>query len=156
AAMAERLLELKNSDPELFNQAWRQIPPSTQENILAYLKKHGGDGKVDSKPQSHQGFEDKHSNSGKHKGTSERPRPTEPERLELSNRDGSEFSQAALSETRKAAPVLGRPLYEWTDGELLAHTFLDAEAKGGSAEGKVGGVLETELKRISKQNMVQI
>src|SRR5215472_16214626 len=76
ATMAERLLELKNSDPELFNQAWRTLPASTQENILAYLKKHGGDGKVEARPQSHEGFEDKHPHSGRHRGAADHP--TEP------------------------------------------------------------------------------
>src|SRR5215470_15690419 len=135
AVMAEKLLELKNSDPELFNQAWRQIPQSTQENILAYLKKHGGDGKVESRPQPHGGFEDKHPHAVKHRGVAERP--AEPERLERSKGESSELIQAASSESRKAPPVLGRPLYEWTDGELLAHTFLEAEAKNSSSNGKV-------------------
>jgi hypothetical protein len=155
AVMAERLLELKNSDPELFSQAWRQIPQSTQDNILAYLKKHGGVGQTSS--SSHENFEDKDIHLRKHKEST--GHTSEPTRLERKEYESKHLiSAASIAETPRSAPFSGRPLYEWTDGELLAHTLLDTEARDSvsSGHGKPDDDLASVLRIISKQNMVQI
>lgn len=153
--MAERLLELKNSDPELFTQAWKKIPQSTQDNILAYLKKHGGEGQVPS--SSHENFEDKNAHLHKHKESTEHP--SEPTRFERKEYESKHLiSSASITEAHKSAPTSGRPLHEWTDGELLAHTLLDTEARDSvsSGHGKPDADLASVLRVISKQNMVQI
>src|SRR5438093_275762 len=110
AFMAERLLRLKDSDPGLFSEAWKKIPRSTQDNILAYLRKHGGEDQVSS--ARHSSFEDKNSHS-KHKGTDHH----EPENLEHRSHEKNLPHLPSL-ETRKNVQAPGRPLYEWTDGEL--------------------------------------
>jgi len=33
-------VKLKNSDPEMFSEAWNRLPDSTRENILEYLKRY--------------------------------------------------------------------------------------------------------------------
>jgi hypothetical protein len=38
--LVEKLVRLKNSDPELFTEAWNRLPGSVRENILSYLKKY--------------------------------------------------------------------------------------------------------------------
>ena len=38
SAIVEKLVRLKNSDPELFTQAWNRLPGTVRENILSYLK----------------------------------------------------------------------------------------------------------------------
>ncbi len=38
--IVEKLVRLKNSDPELFTEAWNRLPGSVRENILSYLKKY--------------------------------------------------------------------------------------------------------------------
>src|SRR5260370_34260766 len=38
--VVEKLVRLKNSDPELFSEAWNRLPGSVRENILSYLKKY--------------------------------------------------------------------------------------------------------------------
>jgi hypothetical protein len=40
AHIVEKLVRLKNSDPELFTEAWNRLPGSVRENILSYLKKY--------------------------------------------------------------------------------------------------------------------
>ena len=40
SGIVEKLVKLKNSDPELFSEAWNRIPGSVRENILSYLKKY--------------------------------------------------------------------------------------------------------------------
>src|SRR5215467_1527653 len=40
--VVEKLVRLKNSDPELFIEAWNRLPGSTRQNILSYLKKYPG------------------------------------------------------------------------------------------------------------------
>src|SRR5215831_20769281 len=40
--VVEKLVRLKNSDPELFIEAWNRLPASTRQNILSYLKKYPG------------------------------------------------------------------------------------------------------------------
>ena len=152
--MAERLLELKNSDPELFSQAWKKIPQSTQDNILAYLKKHGGEGQVPI--SSHENFEDKNAHTHRHKGSTEQPsEPAKPERKE---HDSKHLTSSSAIETRKIGQPTGRPLIEWTDGELLAHTLLETEIRENvqSGQGKPDADLASVLRSISKQNMVQI
>ncbi len=147
--MAEQLLRLKDSDPELFSQAWKKLPQSTQDNIIAYLKKHGAGDQTSS--SRHSTFEDKASHT-KHKGT-DRPQP---ERLEHRGHNKSQLTTPPLLETRKAGHS-GRPLYEWTDGELLAHTLLDSETKENTTEsGTSDRDLAQQLKHISRQNTVQI
>ncbi len=149
AFMAERLLRLKDSDPDLFSEAWKKIPRSTQDNILAYLRKHGGEDQVSS--ARHSNFEDKNSHS-KHKRTDH----AEPQHLDNLSHEKN-LPHIPSLETRKNLQAPGRPLYEWTDGELLAHTLLDSDVKDSpSKHGKVDNDLALELKRISKQNMVQI
>ena len=147
--MAEKLLQLKNSDPDLFNEAWKEIPQTTQENILAYLRKHGGEEQVSI--VRHANFEDKNSHT-KHKG------PDHSGHLEhLDNRHEKNLPHSPLLETRHIDPAPSRPLYEWTDGELLAHTLLDSETKENPSEpGKTDAELALELRKISKQNTVQI
>ncbi len=148
AFMAETLLQLKNSDPELFSEAWKKIPQITQENILAYLRKHGREEQVSTLNAN---FEDKNSHT-KHKG------PDHSGHLEhLDNRHEKNLPHSPLLETRHIDPAPSRPLYEWTDGELLAHTLLDSEIKGNPSEpGKTDTELALELRKISKQNTVQI
>jgi len=153
--IAERLLQLKDSDPELFSQAWRKIPQSTQDNILAYLKRHGGEGQLSI--SRHENFEDKNSLLHKHRGSTEHL--SDPTRFEHKEQDSKNLvSPLGLVETRKGGQSLGRPLFEWTDGELLAHTLLDTETKEGSAsgQGKTEDSLVRELRSISRQNTVQI
>jgi hypothetical protein len=148
AFMAEKLLQLKNSDPQLFNEAWKKIPQTTQENILAYLRKHGGEEQVSTVP--HASFEDKNSHT-KHKS------PDHGDLEHLDNRHEKSLSHSPVLETRKIAQGPIRPLYEWTDGELLAHTLLDSEIKDSSSEpGNTDTELGLELRKISKQNAVQI
>ena len=153
--MAERLLQLKDSDPELFSQAWKKIPQSTQDNILAYLRRHGGEGQV---PTSrHESFEDKNSHHHKHKDIADHPvDPVRLDRRDLDNKNP--VSQSVHLETRKTVRSSGRPLIEWTDGELLAHTLLDTETteNSSSGQGKTDANLAQELRNISKQNTVQI
>ncbi len=36
----DRLVRLKDSDPEMFSEAWNRLPDSTRENILEYLKSY--------------------------------------------------------------------------------------------------------------------
>jgi len=36
--VVRRLRELKNSNPQLYNEAWDKLPESTQESILSYLR----------------------------------------------------------------------------------------------------------------------
>ncbi len=38
--VVDRLVKLKNSDPEMFSEAWNRLPDSTRENILEYLKRY--------------------------------------------------------------------------------------------------------------------
>jgi hypothetical protein len=38
--VVDRLVRLKDSDPEMFSEAWNRLPDSTRENILQYLKKY--------------------------------------------------------------------------------------------------------------------
>ncbi len=153
--MAERLLELKNSDPELFSQAWKKIPQSTQDNILAYLKNHGGEAEASS--STHSSFEDKNAHFSKHKGSTDHQ--SESARLEKKEHDSKHLnSSSLLIETRKVGQPAGRPLFEWTDGELLAHTLLETETKESisSAQGKTDSELSSVLRSISRQNTVQI
>jgi hypothetical protein len=151
AAMAEKLLELKNSDPELFNQAWKKLPPSTQENILAYLKKHGGEAQLSS--PRHENFEDK--NSHKHKSGNDQL--SQPQRLDRKPHDLSHPVPQAILDSHRVAPS-GRPLHEWTDGELLAHTLIDASTRegSGSGDGRTDADVASELRILAKQNTVQI
>ena len=148
AFMAEKLLQLKNSDPDLFSEAWKKIPQTTQDNILAYLREDGREEQVST--VRHANFEDKNSHT-KHKG------PDHSSHLEhQDNRHEKSLPHPLLVETRKIDPA-SRPLYEWTDGELLAHTLLDSEIKDGPSEpGKTDTELSLELRKISKQNTVQI
>lgn len=147
--MAERLLQLKDSDPELFSQAWKKLPQSTQDNIIAYLKKHGATDQTSS--SRHSTFEDKTSHT-RHKGIDR----SQPERLEHRGHDKTQPAPPPLLETRKAGQS-GRPLYEWTDGELLAHTLLDSETKANTTEsGTADHDLAQQLRHISRQNSVQI
>src|SRR5215470_9548753 len=149
--MAEKLLELKNSDPELFNQAWKKIPQSTQENILAYLRKHGGEAQVST--SIHGSFEDKNAQGHKHKGVA--GHPSEPEKLDLELDTKHTTSLSGSTEPRKALQIPERPLCEWTDGELLARTLLDSETLSPGTK-KSEPSIASELRNISKQNMVQI
>lgn len=147
--MAEQLLLLKNSDPDLFGEAWKKIPQSTQDNILAYLRKHGGEDQVTS--THHSNFEDKSSHS-KHKGTDH----SDGEQLDHRSHEKNLPHSPSL-ETRKILQPPARPLYEWTDGELLAHTLLESDLKDGPSEhGKADTDFALELRNISKQNKVQI
>jgi hypothetical protein len=153
--MAERLLELKNSDPELFSQAWKKIPQSTQDNILAYLKKHGSD--ADGSSPTHGSFEDKNAHFSKHKALIEHQ--SESARIEKKEHDSKHLNPPTLLiETRKGGQLAGRPLFEWTDGELLAHTLLEPETKESisSAQDKTDSDLSSVLRSISRQNTVQI
>jgi len=36
----DRLVKLKDSDPEMFSEAWNRLPDSTRANILEYLKRY--------------------------------------------------------------------------------------------------------------------
>ncbi len=150
-AIAERLLELKNSDPELFSQAWKKIPPETQDNILAYLRKHSVEGQTP--PASHASFEDRDSHTAKHRGSM--PDSARGDRREHDTKPS--LSQSILAETHKTGQS-SRPLYEWTDGELLAHTLVEQDTKEVPPlhEGKEDAHLALELRRISRQNVVQI
>ena len=38
--VVDRLVKLKDSDPEMFSEAWNRLPDSTRENILEYLKRY--------------------------------------------------------------------------------------------------------------------
>ena len=38
--VVDRLVRLKGSDPEMFSEAWNRLPDSTRENILEYLKRY--------------------------------------------------------------------------------------------------------------------
>src|SRR5213594_4033089 len=38
--IVDRLVRLKDSDPEMFSEAWNRLPDSTRENILEYLKRY--------------------------------------------------------------------------------------------------------------------
>ncbi len=38
--VVDRLVRLKDSDPEMFSEAWNRLPDSTRENILQYLKRY--------------------------------------------------------------------------------------------------------------------
>ncbi len=38
--VVDRLVKLKDSDPEMFSEAWNRLPDSTRANILEYLKKY--------------------------------------------------------------------------------------------------------------------
>ncbi len=38
--IVDRLVRLKDSDPEMFSEAWNRLPDSTRENILDYLKSY--------------------------------------------------------------------------------------------------------------------
>jgi hypothetical protein len=154
SAMVERLLELRNSDPELFSQAWRKIPPTTQENIMAYLKKHGVEDQPISRP--HANFEDKDPDLHKRKGSTQHS--TESARVDHKEHDNKNLAPPAeLLETHRNVQALGRPLFEWTDGELLARTILESESKDtASGREKDDAHIATELRKISRQSTVQI
>src|SRR3989442_12524969 len=147
AVMAERLLRLKDSDPGLFSAAWKKIPRSTQDNILAYLRKHGGEEQVSS--ARHSNFEGKNSHS-KHKRTGH----AEPHHLDNVNHEKN-LPHIPSLETRKNLQAPARPLYEWTDGELLAHTLLVSDVKDSPSEhGKVENDLPLEPRRMPKRTML--
>ena len=152
--MAERLLELRNSDPELFSQAWKKIPPVTQDNIMAYLKKHGVEDQVSTRP--HANFEDKEPDIHKRKGLTQHS--TESTRVDRKEHDNKHLaSQEELLETRRSVQAFGRPLFEWTDGELLARTLLETDSKDTSSGREKGDqFIATELRKISRQSTVQI
>jgi len=147
--IAERLLQLKDSDPDLFSEAWKKIPQSTQDNIIAYLRKHGSEDKLAS--VRHSTFEDQNSHS-KQRGTEH----SEPERLGHRTQEKTTHASSPALEPRRAGQGSGRPLFEWTDGELLAHTVIDSETKNSSEPGKTDDDLALELRKISRQNTVQI
>ncbi len=152
--MAERLLELKNSDPELFSQAWKKIPQATQDNIMAYLKKRGVDDQVPSRP--HANFEDK--DPDVHKGRGLIQHSTELTRVDRKEHDNRKIaSQAEMLATRRSVLAFGRPLFEWTDGELLARTLLETDTKDtSSGQEKDDLHIAAELRKISRQSTVQI
>ncbi len=156
--IAERLLELKHSNPELFTQAWKRIPQTTQDNILTYLNKHKMEGLIGPASAT---YEDKTPHLHKHKE----------EGLHLPGSARVDDKKVGHGKDGLSRPVLGtsdrglsaeRPLFEWTDGELLAHTMLEPEMSLGEeaefpAQGnKAEKFVAAELQRISRQNRIQI
>ncbi len=156
--IAERLLELKHSNPELFTQAWKRIPQTTQKNIVTYLNRHNLEGLFVA-PSASAIYEDKDPHVHKHKpffpfGTAAvDDRVTRPGRDVLS-RVGPERAELGSSAER--------PLFEWTDGELLAYTMLDTQTRLATEVsfpvrgGKAQLFVAAELRRISRQNRIQI
>ncbi len=160
--IAERLLELKHSNPELFTQAWRRIPQTTQDNILSYLNKHKMENLLAPAAASST-YEDKNPHPHKHKDKEEALHPpslhkvddriTEPRKDNMTR---------VVSEKVEPRLLAGRPLFEWTDGELLAHTMLESETRVGEEAAfptkgdKTELFVAAELQRISRQNRIQI
>ncbi len=156
--IVEKLVRLKNSDPELFSQAWNKLPGSARENILSYLKKYPN--------------------------LLEREYPLlllhrlgqlstdEIERLESRRPHFRESIAEPREPARKRGPLqrvplramkIGRsesPPHEWTNGELLTHTAL-GKARGEEADasptvgGKTDSLILAELREISRQNRTQ-
>ncbi len=158
--IAERLLELKHSNPELFTQAWKRIPQATQDNILSYLNKHKMED-LRGPASAPATDEDKESHLHKHKGEGLHllgPATVDDKETghgkDVLSRLGPERAERGLSTER--------PLYQWTDGELLAHTMLEPETRVGTeaafpARGdKTELFVAVELQRISRQNRIQI
>ncbi len=158
--IAERLLELKHANPEVFTQAWKRIPQATQDNIISYLNKHKME-PLQSPASASATYEDKESHLHKHKGEGLHL-PGSATVDDKETRHGKDVLSRLGSERAERGLSAERPLYEWTDGELLAHTVLEMETRIGTEAGfpargdKAELFVAAELQRISRQNRIQI
>ncbi len=164
--IVEKLVRLKNSDPELFSEAWNRLPGSARENILSYLKKYPNllereypllllhrtgelskDEIEDVESQALSRVE-----SRRAQPPESAPKPKAPvRRKERSQRVRSRIVDRGKSD---------RSPYEWTGPELPAHTSLKTEQREGTdlsptMKGDADALLLAELREISRQNKTQ-
>jgi hypothetical protein len=164
--LVEKLVRLKNADPELFAEAWNKLPGSARENILSYLKKYprllegefpllllhrAGDLSKDEVEE----VESRASTIVEPR----RPRPPEqvnqPIRSVRETARRNEPSQKARSKT-VSTPI--RPLHEQADATRLGNalTWEERESTRISTRSDPDSLLLAELRKISRQNRTQI
>ncbi len=164
--IVEKLVRLKNSDPELFSEAWNRLPGSVRENILSYLKKYPNllekeypllllhrTGEL-SKDEI-EDLEGQTSAKVEHR-RAQTPEPVPKPKAPLRKKERSQGVPSRDFEHEKSE----RPRYDWTDRELLARSSLRTENRGStdaleSMKGKADSLLLVELRKISKQNKTQ-
>ncbi len=162
--VVDRLVRLKDSDPEMFSEAWNRLPDSTRENILQYLKRYPNllekeypllllhrAGKLSGNEVEE--FEEQASAS-----------PGYPEPLEeLAPREQLQRKQPV----RRARPrraksrASARPRTEAPSGESAFKSSLKVVENNRAAEhnggrGSADSRFLEELRKISKQNSIQI
>ncbi len=164
-------MRLKNSDPELFSQAWNKLPRSARENILSYLKKYPNllEREYPLLLLHRMGQFTKDEMEGLEgpasKALEPRPEPRRPHlRESIAEPKEPARKKDPLQRVRPRDVKSGKsepPLYEWSDGELLAHTTLEKEKReeadtSATVKGKADSLILAELRKISRQNRTQI
>jgi hypothetical protein len=164
--VVEKLVRLKNSDPELFSEAWNRLPGSVRDNILSYLKKYPNllekeypllllhrtgelskDEIEDLEGQTSATFEHRRAQT---------PEPVPKLKAPLHKKERSQKVRSRVFEHEESE----RPRYDWTDRELLARSSLRTENRESteapeSMKGKADALLLVELRKISRQNKTQ-
>ncbi len=153
-------MRLKDSDPEMFSEAWNRLPDSTRDNILEYLK-------------SYPNLLEKEypllllHRAGKLSGDEVQEfeqTSIEPDQLESApdrepKRTAQRKTRAPRSKSAKArAPAMQRS--QEPNGEATrraSKTIRTDRSKDRSGDGRVGDFqFLSELRKISRQNSIQI
>jgi len=157
--VVDRLVRLKGSDPEMFSEAWNRLPDSTRTNILEYLKRYPN---LLEKEYPLLLLHRSGRLSGYEVEEFEEQASTTPEAEALEKVVPLQRSQPARRARPKSASAkaLPRPKLEAVNRESVQSSPMAVggyrTTAGEGARGKADSLFLIEMRKILKQNSLQI